>query len=169
MDEVLFPGPSGRDPTPPKARSNGAKPRREHPKDVGDTTTAHVLARLSDRYPYVYVPWGENTRTDLLVETEEGDFIRIQCKTGRLRNGAITFPTCSVTYHHPNNRGTDYYRHHYRGQADLFGVYCPETDAVYLVPVDEVGVRSAALRVAPTRNNQGARIRWAEDYKLPPG
>lgn len=168
MDEVLFPGPSGREARPGPRPSNGSDGKREHPKDIGDRTTAHVLARLSDHYPYVYVPWGENTRTDLLVETEDGEFIRIQCKTARLRQGAVRFPTCSITYHHPNNRGTDYYRHDYRGQADFFGVYCPETDGVYLVPVDEVPLTAAALRVTPTRNNQEIGVRWAKDYQLSP-
>lgn len=58
--------------------------------------------------------------------------------------------------------------HDYRGDADLFGVYCPETRGVYLVPVDEVGKRSCRLRVAPTRNNQRQNVRWARDHELPP-
>ncbi len=57
------------------------------------------------------------------------------------------------------------YKHDYRGQAD-FGVYCPETDAVYLVPVSEVPLTEGALRVIPTRNNQMRKIRWAKDFEL---
>ncbi len=54
----------------------------------------------------------------------------------------------------------------YRGEADEFGVYCLETQAVYLVPVDEVPTRMVSLRVGPARNNQERRVRWAEPYRL---
>jgi len=140
-----------------------------HPKMVGDQSEAMVIARLVQAGKMVLLPFGENQRYDILVD--EGDhFIRVQCKTGRLRSGAIRFNTCSNTYHHPNNRGTKTYRHSYVGQADVFGVYCPDTDGVYLVPVDHVGHNAAALRIDPTLNNQMKGVRWAVDYQLhPPG
>lgn len=142
-----------------------ARRHAEHPKTVGDRTTAIVLARLLQVYPLVLLPFGENQRYDLVID-DHGRYTRVQCKTGRLRDGAIRFHTCSVTYHHPNNRGTLYYRHDYRDAADLFGVYCPENDKVYLVPVDAVGAVEGFLRIDPTRNNQAKKIRWAKDYEV---
>jgi hypothetical protein len=137
----------------------------QHPVAVGDQTTAMVLARLLEVYPQVLLPFGENQRYDLVIE--DGDrFIRVQCKTGRLRNGCVVFATCSFTYHHPSNRGTKQYQHHYRGAADVFGVYCRETDGVYLIGVDEVGTRGCSLRIAPTRNAQAKKVRWAKDFEL---
>lgn len=136
-----------------------------HPKLIGDRTTAMVLARLLEIYEQVYIPFGENTRCDLLID--DGDsFIRVQCKTGRLRSGVVTFNTCSVTYHHPNRVPGTSYRRSYRGQADVFGVYCPETDRVYVVPVEEVGTVGGTLRVDPPANRQVKRIRWASDYEI---
>jgi hypothetical protein len=135
---------------------------KRHPKDVGDESQAMVLARLVQAGKQVPTPFGENVRYDLVID--EGDhFVRVQIKTGRMRNGVIRFNTCSYTYHHRNNRGMKVYKHDYRGQADVFGVYCPETDGVYLVPVDDVGMNGGSLRVEPTRNSQMKRIRWAED------
>ncbi len=97
----------------------------------------------------------------------EGDrFIRVQCKTGALRNGVISFNICSVDYHHPNSRGSRPYRRDYFGDAELFGVYCQATDSVYLVPVEDVGRRTASLRIEPTRNGQAKKIRWAKNYLL---
>jgi hypothetical protein len=61
------------------------------------------------------------------------------------------------------------YRHDYGGEADAFGIYCPENDGVYLVPVNEVGKVAAALRVEATRNNQSKKIRWARDYEVRAG
>ena len=124
-----------------------------------------VLARLLEVYPLVLIPFGENQRYDLLID-DNGDFVRVQCKTGRLRNGVVLFNTCSITYHHPGNRGTRQYMHHYRGAADVFGVYCRETGRVYVVPVEEVGVRNGFLRIAPPKNSQSKKVRWAKDFAL---
>lgn len=141
------------------------EPKRPHTKAIGDASAAMVLARLVQAGKEILVPFGENQRYDLVID--EGDkFTRVQCKTGRIRNGAIFFPTCSVTYHHPSNHGIRAYRHHYQGDAELFGVYCPDNDSVYLVPVSEVGKVGASLRVEPSRNGQAERIRWAKDYHL---
>jgi hypothetical protein len=138
----------------------------KHTKVLGDRSTAYVLARLLEVYDTVLLPFGENMRYDLLAEDADGRFLRIQCKTGRLRGGAIWFPSCSTTYHHPNGPDRDYRRHDYRGQADFFGIYCPETEAAYLVPVEEVGRVMGSLRVDVPRNNQSRKIRWAVDYEL---
>ena len=54
----------------------------------------------------------------------------------------------------------------YRDDVDYFGVYCPDTDAVYLVPISDVPDRGACLRVKPTKNNQAKGVRWAKDYVL---
>jgi hypothetical protein len=136
-----------------------------HPKLVGDRTTAMVLARLLETYEVILLPFGENQRYDLVVEAESG-FIRVQCKTGRLRNGVIKFNACSITYHHPTRLPGQAYKHHYRGQADVFGVYCPDTDKIYVVPVEEIGKNAGSLRVERTLNNQAQRIRWAGDYEI---
>ena len=124
-----------------------------------------VLARLLAVYPMVLRPFGENQRYDLLIDDRDR-FIRVQCKTGRLRRGGVLFKTCSFSYHHPSNQGTKHYQQDYRGEADLFGVYCPDNDRVYLVPVDEVGIRTCFLRIDPAKNAQLKKVRWAEDYEL---
>ena len=140
-----------------------------HPKLVGDRTTAMVLARLLETYEVILLPFGENQRYDLVIEDKDG-FIRVQCKTGRLqKTGAIKFNTCSSTYHHPNAPTRYGNSQDYRGEADLFGVYCPENDSVYMVPVDSVGTRSAFLRIAETQNNQRKGVRWARDYLIAAG
>jgi hypothetical protein len=109
------------------------------------------------------VPFGENTRCDLLIENGD-DLSRVQCKTGRLRKGAVVFAVCSAYGHHRNPATA---RRTYEGQIDLFAVYSPETAAVYMVPLQDVETRtSAALRIAPPRNGQRKRIRLAADYEL---
>jgi putative heme iron utilization protein len=90
--------------------------------------------------------------------------LRVQCKTGRLRAGAVRFATCSSYGHHMNPGAS---RRSYTGQIDLFAVYCPETAGVYLIPIGDVPTRSSAmLRVDIARNRQRKRIRLASDYWL---
>jgi PD-(D/E)XK endonuclease len=100
-------------------------------------------------------------------EFADGKFWRIQCKTGWLENDGdyIEFATAS-TYYHTRAGRTDHGRRDYRGQIDYFAAYCPETQKVYLVPIDHVRNTSAILRLKPTKNNQQKNVRWAEDYEL---
>jgi len=89
------------------------------------------MAALYEAGYGLYVPFGENTRCDLIIERGD-ELLRVQCKTGRLRQGAVRFKVCSVDAHHPNPkirfRTSD-------GEIDAFGVFCPETACVYLVPM----------------------------------
>jgi hypothetical protein len=95
-----------------------------HPKDVGDRSTlAIVLALRLERYA-ILLPFGRNTRYDLV--TDNGSRLsRVQCKTGRLRDGAVRFATCSNYGHHSSPQAG---RRDYAGQIDEFAVYCPELD-----------------------------------------
>ncbi len=55
----------------------------------------------------------------------------------------------------------------YDGEIDVFLVYCPETDQVYALDIEEVASSNCVLRVDPTANGQAKRIRWAADHELP--
>ena len=127
-------------------------------KDKGDVTEAMVLAQLvKDGIP-VLTPFGDNQRYDLVAETEPGVFVRIQCKTGRLRDGVVSFSTCSSSLHRGGVAKS------YHGEADAFGVYCPDNDKVYIVPVNETGNKKGTLRVTLTKNNQSKLVRLASTY-----
>jgi hypothetical protein len=136
---------------------------RDHPKDVGDRTTLAVMLALRMAGLAVLVPFGENTRYDLVVD-DGNSLRRVQCKTGRLRHGAVRFAVCSTYGHHRNPQTA---RRPYVGQVDYFAVYCPETQSVYLVPIDDLPVKvQAALRVDSARNNQTRYVRRAADYRI---
>jgi hypothetical protein len=134
----------------------------EHPKAKGDRSTLAVMAALRELDVPILVPFGENTRYDLVLELD-GVLVRAQCKTGRLRNGAVLFKTCSTYDHHPYAKPS----RDYAGQVEYFAVYCAQTFGVYLVPIGDLPNRvSAALRVDPPRNSQRRRIRYAADYEI---
>ena len=135
----------------------------EHPKDIGDRTTLAVMLALREAGYCISVPFGENTRYDLVVD-DGHRLLRVQCKTGRLRNGAIRFPTCSTYLHHKRPRTT---RRSYFGEVDCFAVRCPETKGVYLVPIEHISAtREGALRVEPTRNGQRKGVRYAAPFEV---
>jgi hypothetical protein len=135
----------------------------EHPKEVGEKSALAIMVALQMRGYTVLIPLGENTRYDLVIDDGQA-LARVQCKTGRLRQGAVVFATTSSYNHHKNARTA---RRGYAGEADFFGVFCPETNGVYLVPVGEVPTRSSAsLRVQPTRNAQTRGIREAVRYEI---
>jgi hypothetical protein len=135
----------------------------DHPKDIGDRTTLAVMLALREAGYVIAVPFGENVRYDLIID-DGLRLARVQCKTGRLRAGAVLFSTAS-TYLHHSNPGVS--RRGYLGEIDYFGVYCVTTSGVYLVPIEDVPTRTAAmLRVDPSRNGQHKRIRLAADYEI---
>ena len=129
------------------------------PSEVGERAEAAVLAVLARAQKHVLLPFGGQRRYDLAYE-DDGQLVKVQCKTGREVNGAIVFRTCSEIY----GKARDY-----TGDIDLFGVYCHDRDEVYLVPVDDVPPRGAHLRLRPALNGQRARIRDAAQYVVKDG
>jgi hypothetical protein len=135
----------------------------EHPKDVGDRSTIAIMLALRAEGYDVLLPFGENTRYDLVID--DGTCLRkVQCKTGRLRNGAVLFPTCSSYAHHRNSVAP---RRDYAGQVDDFAVFCPQLGSVYLIPIQDLDVRAlGTLRVRLPANGQVKNIRLAATYEI---
>jgi hypothetical protein len=106
----------------------------------------------------VYLPLlAADGRVDLIFDDPDRGLLRTQCKTARVVGGVLTFKVCSNTRNTPRD---------YRGEVDVFGVYSPQLDQVFIVPVGDVATRLCHLRLEPTRNGQAKGIRWAEPYRL---
>jgi hypothetical protein len=133
-----------------------------HPVDVGERSEAIIFAELVKRGHQVLIPHGTNHRYDIVIDVG-GQFLRAQCKTGRLRKGTIIFATASSRA----NTLRAYTKPYDADQIDLFLIYCPETDRVYALDVGEAAASHGALRVDPAANGQAKRIRWAADHELP--
>jgi hypothetical protein len=137
-----------------------SRPRGLNTKAIGDASQAHVLAALIRRGKRTLIPFGDNCRYDLVVE-EDGQFLRIQCKTGRISRGAIAFAVASSQYHRGGKRRS------YAGEIDAFGVFCPDNHKTYIIPlVDLPVVREAKLRLAMPKNAQAKGILWAAQYEI---
>ncbi|HET9492957.1 MAG TPA: group I intron-associated PD-(D/E)XK endonuclease [Chloroflexia bacterium] len=127
----------------------------------GNLSEAKILAALVEAGYIVSEPFGDGHKYDYVID-DGVTLQRLQCKTGRLKRGCVEFNAYSVA---GNSNGT---RRGYSNLADVFGVYCPDTEQVYLVPVAQVGVGPVFLRIDPTQNNQQKRVRWAGDYEIVP-
>jgi PD-(D/E)XK endonuclease len=132
-----------------------------HPVNIGQRTEAAILAELVRRGYSVLLPFGTNQRYDLVLDLG-GEFVRAQCKTGRLRGGSIEFTPRSVRA----NR-TGVFSRSYRGEVEIFLVHCPKLNRIYAVPVEETPRSSMTLRLKPARNGQARRTHPAEKYELP--
>ncbi len=127
----------------------------------GDLSEIEIVAALMRAGRRVLRPLSSASRYDLVIDNRDGTFVRVQCKTGALRNGSIVFRVYSVSGHRTIGEP-------YQTEVDAFGVYCPATGAAYLVPIDVVARRtgSVCLRITPARNGQSRGIRHAGAFLI---
>ena|SRR5712692_5978945 len=130
---------------------------------TGEISETVIIARFLQLGYVVLTPYGGNQRYDLVIENAEGRFWSVQCKTARIDEGRteIMFNTAIR-----NVTGKNRQSRHYRGQCDYFAAYNEALNKVYLIPVNQVGLTSAILRLTPRRNNQDKNTIWAKDYEL---
>jgi len=114
-------------------------------KSVGDVSEAMFTAKFLQLGWVVLKPFGDNERYDLVIDRGQG-FERVQVKTGNYKNGVVKFNASTV--------GKNYKNIDYRGQCELFAVYCTALHKFYLIRVDEVCTSKPHLRVEPTKSNQ---------------
>ncbi len=135
------------------------------PNVIGAITQAKVIAALVGDDTFVLTPCVQVARYDLVVD-RKGRFYRVQCKTGQYYKGAISFRPQSLR---AAKLETNWQRivYRYEDQIELFGVYCPDNDKVYLIPIADASSHGTCfLRLDPPKNNQRKGIRWAADYEV---
>ena len=105
-------------------------------------------------------PLSASRRYDLAVDNGDGTITRIQCKTGLLKDGAVYFRAYNSDARRPNGVP-------YRRQVEAFGIFCPQTGYVYLVPITALAsVSSARPRVDAPKNGQLKGVLFAQDFVL---
>jgi PD-(D/E)XK endonuclease len=122
----------------------------------GNVSESRILAAYVGAGFIVLLPFGGGAPYDLIVDTGIR-LVKVQVKTGRLRNGCILFPTLRFSGH--NGKG----RRYISGEFDVFAVYCPDNEQIFIVPLGE-NPADGRLRCFDTRNNQQQKVRWAKDF-----
>ena len=130
------------------------------PSQKGERSEAAILHALVASGRVVLMPWGASQRYDFVIDEGDGRCTRVQCKSGVYRHGCVYFRTASADRRRPMGDP-------YIGQVDAFAVYCPELDASFLVPIQEIRARQvAALRIDTPANGQTTGIHRADPYAL---
>ncbi len=133
--------------------------RKSPTSSKGNVSESAVLNAFVRAGFFVFVPFGNGAPYDLIVDTGK-KMLKVQVKTGRLRGGCVLFPAQRINGHH----GTKRYKYD-EGEIDLFAVYCPDNEQIYLVPT--LGdLAEGRLRIDATKNNQQQLIRWAKDFEF---
>ena len=125
----------------------------EAPFKRGNVSEAIVLAHYLKAGFIVSTPFGVGAPYDLIVDTGSR-LIKIQVKTGWLRNGGVEYET-------RRSRKRWSRQAYAKDEVDYFVIYCRELNTFYAVKAE--GGVFGKLRVKPTGNNQKMNVRWASD------
>ncbi len=126
-----------------------------HKKTKGSVAELAVATALVKEGWHVLIPYGENTRYDLVAE-RGGVFKRIQVKYVTPRRGVLR-----VNCQSSNNWSV---RQYTAEEIDTLAVYNPDGDTIYFVPVNEIRKGGMVLRLEPTKNGQKAYVRFAQEF-----
>lgn len=130
--------------------------RVENPKVKGEITEQILKAKFMKEGHSILEPVGDSNSFDFVIYTGE-EFIRVQCKSGRYKNGCVRFST--------ESNGWSQEKRDYNGQIEYFAVWCDELDQAYFVPIEECGKSSKSLRV-DNPNVSNPNISWASNFEL---
>ena len=136
-------------------------------KTKGDLAELIVAADLAKRDFRVGFPFGEDCDWDLIFwrppslrlervqvkyTQSDGAVLEVRCHSQSLTNGRV--------------RAIKRYT---AEMIEWLAVYDATTDAVFYIPSDELGEGRSRihLRLTECRNNQRARVRMADEYRVP--
>lgn len=123
----------------------------------GDATEAIVLSKLVKKGYTVLHPWDDNQRYDLVLDID-GDFLRVQVKTGNYKEEYVEV---HVTSNRSHSSGVEH-KPYDKTQIDGFLVYCYEKNEMYWIPIEESNTSRIWLRYEAKQDQP--QINWAEDY-----
>ena len=130
-------------------------------KSIGNIGEAKVLCKFVELGIPVYLPFGDNERSDLIAEFN-GKLNRIQVKTSiKAENGKMIFDLTSSTVHRSNG-----IKHIYtNNEIDYFACYNITRDKIFLIPVTESRT-GITIRYEKPKNNQISGINFEEDFLI---
>lgn len=123
----------------------------------GNLTEPTVLTELVRRGIAVSIPFGDNERYDVVVESPSGRMVRAQIKTGWARDGTVVLRGYSQ---HTNSGGNTYKP--YADGIDCFLVYSHVFERLFLVWVEEVRANKTICIEEPDQRHETTN--WAGDF-----
>jgi PD-(D/E)XK endonuclease len=130
-------------------------------KQKGDLAELMVAADLRRRGYKIAIPFGEDCDYDLIVD-RHGVLERVQVKHAT-SDGCTVFVRCRS--HSLTNGRVRATKHYTAATVDWIAVWESTASVAYYVPSAVFdGFTYLTLRLAPPRNNQGLRVRYARDF-----
>lgn len=131
-------------------------------KKIGNIGEAKVIAKFVELGIPVYIPFGDNEKSDLIAEFN-GKLNKIQVKTSiKAENGKMVFNISSSTLHRKNG-----VKHVYtHEEVDYFALYNIQRDVILLFSIDEVSNYSVVVRYEDTKNKQKIGVKYEQDYLI---
>ena len=131
-------------------------------KAKGDLSVVKVIARLTELEWTVGVLITEHAKYDLFAE-KEGKMIRVQVRTGRIRDGSVR---ASLRNSWSDKNGC-HVRARQRGDYDVLAVHCPENGDIYFLIDECLGANGSEvyLRLSPPKNFQKRKIHLADNHR----
>lgn len=131
-------------------------------KHIGIITEYKIKLWFMEKGFVVCEPIGDNSRYDFLVEIKN-HFVRFQSKTGNLTRTENCLNFACASMRHNETKGN--YRAKYtKDEIDYFVTIHPETNQIYIVPVEECA-NECNLRFVPPKNNSFKGVKMAIDYE----
>jgi PD-(D/E)XK endonuclease len=136
--------------------------RKLTPTEKGAIAEAKIYAAAVEAGIVVARPLTEGRRYDLIFDIGPR-LLRVQCKMAS-RHGDVIVVRATTSRYTPSG----YVRTKYAAtEVDGVAVYCPEVDACFYVPIEDLNGKAVThLRLAPTRNGQLAGVTMADRYHL---
>jgi hypothetical protein len=126
---------------------------------IAESAIVHAAMKLGVG---VYKPLTDGERYDLILDVGSR-LLRVQCKWAAKRGDVVVIRCYSCR----RGRHGMIVRKYTTDEVDAIAAYCPDTDTCYLLPTSlSCARRMVHLRLAPSRNNQRARINWADDFSF---
>lgn len=131
-------------------------------KRIGNIGEAKTLCKFVEKGIPVYVPFGDNEKSDLIAEFN-GKLNRIQIKTSvKAEDEKIIFNLVSSTSRRKNG-----VKHIYTNEEiDYFVCYNIERDKLFIISVDEASNSQLTIRYIKPKNGQILGVKFEEDYLL---
>lgn len=132
------------------------------PTSIGNKSFVKIVARLSDLGYTVSIPIGEGYAYDLVAD-DGTNLYRVQCKTARMeKNETLVFNCYTVVA--VNNGKARYINKRYTGEIDVFAAYSPDTDQVFIVPIEVASGQVCRLRLSGDRYFRRGSSLLAKDF-----
>jgi PD-(D/E)XK endonuclease len=132
------------------------------PTEKGAIAEAKIYAAAVEAGIVVARPLTEGRRYDLIFDVGPS-LVRVQCKWAP-RKGDVVVVRARTSRYTPSG----YVRTTYAvTEVDGIAADCPQLDACFYVPIDDIAGKSVAhLRLSPTQNGQLAGVTMADRYQL---